>query len=45
MDIHTAIDTSSFPNTDDVNELLEYTDLVLLDIKHADKEKQGNYRG
>lgn len=45
MDIHTAIDTSGFANTDDVNELLEYTDLVLLDIKHADKEKHKEITG
>jgi pyruvate formate lyase activating enzyme len=39
MGIHTALDTSGFANTDAVKELLEYTDLVLLDIKHADEEK------
>lgn len=38
--IHTAIDTSGmFDLTDDVKELLKYTDLVLLDIKHIDSEK------
>ena len=38
--IHTCIDTSGIvANTDDVKELLKYTDLVLLDIKHIDDEK------
>ena len=38
--IHTAIDTSGmFDLTSDVKELLKYTDLVLLDIKHIDSEK------
>lgn len=38
--IHTALDTSgSLPLTENVKELLKYTDLVLLDIKHIDNEK------
>ena len=38
--IHTCIDTSGIVAiTDDVKELLKYTDLVLLDIKHIDDEK------
>lgn len=38
--IHTCIDTSGIVNiTEDVKELLKYTDLVLLDIKHIDEEK------
>lgn len=38
--IHTALDTSgSLPITDNVKELLSYTDLVLLDIKHINNEK------
>lgn len=28
-----------FPITDDIKELLKYTDLVLLDIKHIDSKK------
>ncbi len=32
--IHTAIDTSGFIFNDTVDEVLDYTDLVLLDIKH-----------
>jgi len=38
--IHTALDTAgSLPLTDDIRELLKYTDLVLLDIKHINNEK------
>ena len=38
--IHTALDTSgSLPISDSIKELLRYTDLVLLDIKHIDNEK------
>lgn len=37
--IHTTIDTSGFIFNDKVKEVLEYTDLVLLDIKHIDNEK------
>ena len=37
--IHTALDTSGFVDIDKVKELIEYTDLVLLDIKHGIKEK------
>jgi pyruvate formate lyase activating enzyme len=40
LNIHTAIDTSgSFPINDKIKELLKYTDLVLLDIKHIDDKK------
>ncbi len=34
MGIHTALDTSGFPGHRADDELLSYTDLVLLDIKH-----------
>lgn len=38
--IHTALDTSgSLPLTDKTQELLQYTDLVLLDIKHINNKK------
>ncbi len=38
--IHTAIDTAgSLPITDTIKEVLKYTDLVLLDIKHINNEK------
>lgn len=38
--IHTAIDTNGYYDTDDsrIEALLEYVDLVLLDIKHMDLE-------
>lgn len=38
MGIHTAIDTSGFVGQRADDELLSYTDLVLLDIKHFDPE-------
>ena len=38
--IHTCIDTSGMVAiTDDIKEVLKYTDLVLLDIKHIDDKK------
>ena len=44
--IHTAIDTSgSLKITQKIEELLSYTDLVLLDIKHIDNEKCINLTG
>lgn len=40
LGFHTALDTSgSLPITNTIKELLQYTDLVLLDIKHIDNEK------
>lgn len=40
LKIHTALDTAgSLPITDKIKELLSYTDLVLLDIKHIDNDK------
>ena len=35
--IHTALDTSGYLFDENAKELLNYTDLVLLDIKHIDK--------
>ena len=44
--IHTAIDTAgSLPLSYEIKELLKYTDLVLLDIKHIDNEKCINLTG
>ncbi len=44
--IHTCIDTSGmFPLTNDIQKVLELTDLVLLDIKHIDDEKCKNLVG
>lgn len=46
QNIHTAIDTSGmFEITDDIKEVLKYTDLVLLDIKHIDSNKCKNLVG
>ena len=39
-DVHIALDTAgSLPVTETIAELLEYVDLVLLDIKHMDEQK------
>ena len=44
--IHTCIDTSGMlPLTNDIQKVLELTDLVLLDIKHIDDEKCKNLVG
>ncbi len=38
--IHTALDTAgSLPINEEIKELLKYTDLVILDIKHIDEQK------
>lgn len=38
-DLHTALDTSGFYLNDKVKKVLEYTDLVLLDVKHIQPDK------
>ena len=47
--IHTALDTSGIifnpENTENINKLLKYTDLVLLDIKHIDDEERKKLTG
>ena len=47
--IHTALDTSGVTfnpeNTEKINELLNYTDLVLLDIKHIDENEHKKLTG
>ena len=47
--IHTALDTSGVlfnpNNTERIDELLKYTDLVLLDIKHIDDEEHKKLTG
>lgn len=47
--IHTALDTSGITfnqeNTGNINNLLKYTDLVLLDIKHIDDEEHKKLTG
>ena len=46
LNIHTCLDTAgSLPINDDIKELLKYTDLVLLDIKHIDNKKCINLTG
>ncbi len=46
LEIPTAIDTSGMVDiTDDIKELLKYTDLVLLDIKHINDEKSKDLVG
>lgn len=37
--LHTAVDTSGYVNVDDAREVLQYTDLVLLDLKQANAAK------
>lgn len=47
--IHTALDTSGITfnpeNTENINKLLKYTDLVLLDIKHIDDTEHKKLTG
>ncbi|WP_024831969.1 pyruvate formate-lyase-activating protein [Ruminiclostridium josui] len=43
--IHTAVDTSGYVNVEDVKETLEYTDLVLLDLKQANAKKHLDLTG
>ena len=47
--IHTALDTSGITfnsnNTEKIDKLLEYTDLVLLDIKHVNDEEHKKLTG
>lgn len=46
MGIHTALDTAgSIPISAQIKELLKYTDLVLLDIKHIDSSKAVDLTG
>ena len=43
--IHTALDTSGFTDIEKVERLLGFTDLLLLDIKHADDEMHKKITG
>lgn len=46
LGIHTALDTAgSLPISDKIKELLKYTDLVILDIKHIDSQKAKELTG
>ena len=42
---HTALDTSGFAQWERLERALEYTDLVLYDLKHMDPEKHKQYTG
>ena len=43
LSLHTCLDTSGFLLNDSVRELLEYTDLVLLDYKYTNEENYFKY--
>ncbi len=43
--IHTALDTTAYAKWENMEELLKYTSLVLLDIKHMDSEKHKEATG
>lgn len=46
LGIHTALDTAgSIPISNKIKELLKYTDLVILDIKHIDSKKAQELTG
>jgi len=45
LGVHTALDTSGFVKLERVKELLKYTDLVLMDIKHAREEQHKKITG
>lgn len=36
MGLHTAVDTSGYVTIEDVNKIVDYTDLFIVDIKHMD---------
>jgi pyruvate formate lyase activating enzyme len=36
MGLHTAVDTSGYADIADVNQIIDYTDLFIVDIKHLD---------
>jgi pyruvate formate lyase activating enzyme len=45
INVHTTLDTSGHVKIEKVKTLLEYTDLILLDIKHADEVKHQHITG
>lgn len=45
MEIHTALDTSGFVDLNKVEKLMQYIDLVLLDIKHIDDNEHMKLTG
>ncbi len=44
-DFHTALDTTAYCPWENMERVLEYTDLILFDIKHMDSEKHQKYTG
>lgn len=44
-DIHTAVDTSGYVSLENINKIIDYTDLFIVDIKHMDKEKSRELTG
>ena len=44
-DIHTCLDTSGFVDIEKIEKVLDYTDLVLLDLKYMDEEKSKELTG
>jgi pyruvate formate lyase activating enzyme len=44
-EIHTALDTCGFVKPENLKQLLAYTDLVLYDLKHADRQRHRVYTG
>lgn len=45
QNIHTALDTCGYAHWRDLKEILEYTDLVLYDLKFVDTKKHKRYTG
>jgi pyruvate formate lyase activating enzyme len=43
--IHTAIETCGYANWETLKDVLQFTDLVLYDLKHMDSEKHRQYTG
>ena len=43
--VHTCLDTSGFVNIDTIDPVLDYTDLVLLDLKHMISDKAKDLTG
>ena len=44
-DIHTCLDTTGFVKQEKIEEVAQYTDLFLYDIKHMDNEQHRKYTG
>jgi len=44
-DIHTCLDTTGFVQRDKIEEVAQYTDLFLYDIKHMDSEQHRKFTG